>query len=149
LAGFDGAMRDQHAVRGAVGDRQRRGVFEAHAVRHRHQLLGGDAAIFRHAAVEHFAHQAFLFVDRVDQHAVAGLPALDAGAHFGDLARHVEPDDHRQRHLDARHAAHGEHVVIVERRRAHANDHLAVARLRRRVIGDDVEIVEAAVAAQH
>ena len=149
VAGFHGAVRDQHAVRGAVGDRQRRGIFEADAGRHRHQLVGGDAAIFRHAAVEHLAHQAFLLVDRVDQHAVAGFPASHAGADLGDLARHVEPDDHRQRHLDARHAAHGEDVVIVERRRTHADDHFAVAGLRRRVIGDDVEIVEAAVAAEN
>ena len=119
---------DQHAVRGAVGDRQRGGVLEAHGGRHGDELVGGDQAIFRHAAVEHFAHQAFLLVDRIDQHAVAGLPAGHAGADLGDLARHVEADDDRQRHLDARHAAHGEHVVVIERGRAHADDDVAVDR---------------------
>jgi len=37
--------------------------------------------------------------------------------------------------------------VVVERGRAHADDDLAVAGLGRRVIGDDVEVVEAAVLA--
>ncbi len=139
VALLDGLVGDQHAVRGAVGDRQRSRVLEAHAVRHRDKLVGGDQAVFRHAAVEHLAHQAFLLVERIDQHAVAGLPLRHARADLGDLAGHVEADDHRQRHLDAGHAFDGEHVVVVERRGAHADDHVAFGRLRDRVVADDLK----------
>src|SRR5437867_3409376 len=149
LALLDGLVRDQHAVRGAVGDRQRRRLLEAHARRHRDELIGSDQAVFRHAAVEHLAHQAFLLVDRIAQHAVASLPTGNAGPDLGDLARHVEADDHRQRHLDAGHATHGEHVVIVERRRPHPDNDVAFGRLRHRVVANYFEIFEGPMRTQH
>ena len=114
IARLDGAVGDEHAVRGSVGDRQRGRRLETHAGRHGDELVGGDAAIFRHAAVEHLAHEAFRLVERVDEHAVAHVPAADAISDLGDLARHVETDHDRQRHFDAWHAAHREYVVIVE-----------------------------------
>ena len=60
------------------------------------------------------------------------------GADLGDLARHVEADDDRQRHLDAGHAFDGEDVVVVERRGAHADDDVAFDGLRHRIVGDDL-----------
>jgi len=64
---------DRVLILGASG-----GVLETDAVRHGDQLVGGDQAIFGHAAVEHLAHQALFLVERIDQHAVARLPAGDA-----------------------------------------------------------------------
>jgi hypothetical protein len=136
-------------MRGAVGDRQRGSLLEADARGHGDELVGRDQAIFRHAAVEHLAHQAFGLVERVDQDTLADLPAGDAGSDLGDLARHVEADHHRQRHLDARHAAHREHVVIVERRRPHADHHVARDGGGERMVGHDLELVEPAVLAQN
>ena len=35
-------------------------------------------------------------------------------AQLGNLAGHVETDDHRQRHTDAGHSLDGEQIVVVE-----------------------------------
>src|SRR5262249_14676506 len=146
---LDGLVGDQHAVRGAVGNRQRSGLLETHARGHGDELIGGNEAVFRHAAIEHLAHQALLLVDRIDQHAVAGLRGGTATPAPGHSARHIEADDHRQRHLDAGHAAHGEHIVVVEGGRSHPDDDVALGRLRHRVVADHVEIVEPPMRAQH
>ena len=69
-------------------------------------------------------------VDRVAEHPVAELPARDAGADRSDLAGNVEPHDRRHRDPDPRHAAAGEHVVVVERRGANPQHHVALARHR-------------------
>ena len=114
IARLDGAVGDQHAVRGAVRDWQRGRRLETHAGRHGDELVGGDEAILRHPAVEHFPHQAFRLVERIDKDALAGGPASHARPDLGDLTRHVEAEHDRQRHLDSRHAAHREDVVIVE-----------------------------------
>ena len=82
--------------------------------RHGNQLIGRHEAGLRHAAVEHFAHQSLLLVERIDEHAVPELPVRYAASHLGNFARHVEPDHHRQRHLDARHAV-ADDVVEEER----------------------------------
>ena len=98
----------------AIGDRQGSRLLEADIVRHGDQLIRGNPTVFGHAAVQHLAHQAFLLIERVDEHAVAHLPTIDARPELRDLPRHVETDDHRQWHFDARHSANREHVVIVE-----------------------------------
>ena len=149
VALFHGLVGHQHAVRGAVGHRQGGGVGEGHAGRHADQLVGGHQAIFGHAAIEHLAHQAFCLVERVDQHAVALVPAGYAGAHFDDLARHVEADHHRQRHLDARHALDSEYIVIVERRGADPDDHMPLPHHRHRMVAYVFKILQAAVLAQN
>jgi hypothetical protein len=41
-------------------------------------LIHRNEAVFSHAAVEHLAHQAFLLVERIDEHAVPGAPFFDA-----------------------------------------------------------------------
>ena len=149
VALLDRLVRDDHAVRGAVGDRQRRRLLEASRLSGmRDELVGRDEAVFRHAAVEHLAHQALLLVERIDEHAVAGLPAGHARADLGDLARHVEADDDRQRHLDAGHAPHGEDVVIVERRRPDADDDMAFDGFGLGMVVDDFEIFETAMLAE-
>jgi hypothetical protein len=102
----------------------------------------------RHAAVQHLAHQAFLLVERVDQHAVADRPAGDTGTDLGDLARHVEADHHRQRHLDPGHAAHREHVVVVERGRPHPDDHVPLDRSGDGMVAHDLQLFEPTVLAQ-
>src|SRR5262249_25142014 len=79
---------------------------------------------------------------------LADLPAGNAGSDLGDLARHVEADHYRQRHLDARHAAHREHVVVVERRRPHADHHVTRDGGGERMVAHDLELVEAAVLAR-
>ena len=148
---FQPAMGEQHAVRGAVGDRQRRGLGVAHPVRDGDQPGRVDQAVFRGAAQHHLAHQPLLRgdrIERVDQHVVADPPALHPRSDLRDLARDVEPDDHRHRHLDARHAVAGEHVVVVERGRAHADHRLALADLGIGEVGLQPERVDSAVFAQ-
>ena len=129
-------------MRGAVGDRQRGRLLEADRARHGDELIGVNAAIFRHAAVEHFAHQAFLLAHGIDQHAVALFPLRDPAALLDDFPRHVEADDDRQRHLDPGHAAHCEHVMIIERRSAHPDHHLPCIGPRCRVVLHQLELIE-------
>ena len=123
------AVGHHHAQCRAVGDGQCRRIGEADAVGNPDELVGARPAEFGQAAMHRLAHQAaFDPVDRIDQHAVALLPAGDTGAHFGDLAGHIEAHDRRHRHLDAGHAAAGEDVVVVEGRRLDGDDHIAFAR---------------------
>ena len=141
-------MGDQHAMGGAIGDRQRSRVLEANARGHDDQLVGGDAAVLGHAAVEHLAHEPLPLVERIDQHAIADFPTAHAGPELRDFPRHVEADHHRQRHLDARHAAHGEHVVIVEGRRAHTDHHMPLIRRWQGMVADDFDVVESPMLTQ-
>ena len=130
VAGAHIALRHQHAMRRAIRDRQRRGIDEADVVGNPHQLMRARAAQLGETAMHGLAHQpAFHAVDRIDQHAIADRPALDTGTDRGDLAGDVEAHDQRHRHLDARHAATGEHVVVIQRRGAHADQHVAFADL--------------------
>ncbi|KAG1230081.1 hypothetical protein G6F63_015784 [Rhizopus arrhizus] len=63
------------------------------------QLVRRHAAQLGQAAVDGLAHQAAInAVDRVDQHAVAGLPVPHVGAGLHDLAGHVQADDHGEGH---------------------------------------------------
>ena len=149
VAFFDGVVGDNHAVCRAVGHRQRRGLLERHVVRHGDQLIGGDQAFFGEAAVHHFAHQALFLVQRIDQHAVTFFPASDSRADFKNFTGDIEANNHRKRHLDARHAAHGEHVVIVERGRADADHHMAFDHNGVGEIRHDLQFVEAAVLMQN
>ena len=110
-------MRDQHAVGGAVSHRQRGCGDQVDARGHAHQLVGPDAAELRHAAVEHLALQLEVPGERIDDRRIAGLPAGHPRPDLVHHARHVEPEHDGQRHLDARHALHGEQVVMVERGR--------------------------------
>ena len=75
--------------------------------------------------MQHFAHQAFFLVQRIDQYTVAFFPACYTRANFDNFAGDIQADNHRHRHFDAGHAAYGEHVVIVERGCADANHHVA------------------------
>ncbi len=146
LAGLDLADGVHHANRGAIGDRQRGRLLKADAFRNLDELMRLGAAEFGEAAVLGLAHQAaFDAVDRIDQHAITDVPAGDAGAKFGDLTDHVEANDDRQRHLDAGHTAAGENVVIVDRRCPHADDNVALAGLRRRIIRRELQLIVIAV----
>ena len=99
----------------AVGHWERRGLLEGHRSRHTQQLLGSNAAILRHATVEHFTHEPLLWIDGVDEHAITWSPTAHAWSKLDNFSSHIESDNHRQWHLNARHAAHREDVVIVER----------------------------------
>src|SRR5882672_4904683 len=90
-----GLVSDEHAMGRAVGDRERRCLLERHGVRHTQELLGGNTAILRHAAVEHFAHQPLLRMDGVDEDAVAWFPAAYAWSRLDNFPSHIKPDDHR------------------------------------------------------
>jgi hypothetical protein len=142
-------MGDQHAMGRAIGHRKRCRVLEGDVRRHGDQLVGSHQTILRHTAVEHFAHQSLFLVERIDQHAIAGLPRRRAAADLGDFTSDVEPDHHRQRDLDARHAAHGEHVMVVERRRPHPDHNMTVRRPRHRVVVDHFQVGKSAMPAQH
>ena len=72
LAGLDLSDRVHHADRGAIGDRQRRGLFETHRIGNPDELMRLGAAEFGKTAVLGLAHQAALdAVDRIDQNAIA------------------------------------------------------------------------------
>src|SRR5262245_17516034 len=145
VAALDGLVRDQHAVGRTVGDRQRGGVLERDGVRHADQLVLRDQAFFSEPAVHHLAHQSLLAVQRIHQHPVAALPAVHAAAGLENLARHVQPDDHRHGDLDARHAAHGKNVVIVERSRLDPDHHVVVGHDRVRKILYQLQLIQPAV----
>ncbi len=66
------------------------------------------AAALGQPAVDRLAHEpAPHAVDRIDEHAIADAPALDARAELGDLAGEVEAHDGRHGDLDAGHARAG------------------------------------------
>src|SRR5262249_40665406 len=106
---------DQHAMRCAIGNWEGCSLLERHRLRHRQQLLSGNAAILRHSTIEHFAHQPFLRINRIDEDTVPCLPAGHAGPRLDHFSSHIKPEDHRQRHFNTWHTAHREDVVIVER----------------------------------
>ncbi|CFU02379.1 Uncharacterised protein [Bordetella pertussis] len=131
FAGLHLADGVHHPIGRAESHRQRGRLLVADAVRNADQLVLARLAQFGQAAVHGLAHQAALGpVDRVDQHAVAGLPALYARTDFDDFAGHVQPHDDRKVQLDAWHPPPGEYIVIVDRRCLDAQDHVAFARLR-------------------
>jgi hypothetical protein len=124
------AVGRHHAQRRAIGDGQRGRVGERDTVGNLDELVGARLAQLGQAAMHGLAHQAaFHAIDGIDQHAIALLPAADAGPDLGDLAGHVEAHDRRHRHLDAGHAATREDVVVVERRGLDGHDHIALAGL--------------------
>src|SRR5215472_7173140 len=140
LAGPHMAFGDHHAAGGTVGAGQRGGGFEPDAVGHPDQLMGAQAAILRQPAMHGFADKAALDpVDRVAEHPVANLPAVNAavdsavdpGAERDDLAGDVEAHNRWHRDPDPRHPAAREDVVIIERGGAHAQYDIAVAGDRR------------------
>ena len=150
LSRLDAAAREHHAMRGAVGDRQRRRLrevdrgieLEQHMSRHTHQF--GKAAI--HGLAQETARDP---VGRIDQHPISWREAGDPGPHRRDLARHVVASDQRQRHLDAGHALAGEQVVVVEGAGAHAHQRVARPGHGIAVIGLVDELVQPAVLIQH
>jgi len=77
------------------------------------------------------------------------VPILPHIANFDDLAGHIETDNNRQRHLDARHALHREDVVIVERRGAHTDDHRSGRRLWFGVVLHHLKIFQPTMLAQY
>src|SRR5580765_4039755 len=88
-------------------------------------------------------------VDWIDHHALADFPVADAGAHGGDLAGEVEAHDGGHRHLDARHAAPREDVVVVQRAGAHAHQDLAGGGRRVRIVGLVLNGARTAVLVDH
>src|SRR5262249_36697469 len=123
----------EQAVPGRVtGQRKRRCLLEPHAVRDSLQVGRGDLAVLRVAAVElaaetllplaelvapEHARRAHAALDPVlDHDAIAHAPAAHAGADPRDLARRRAAGAQRQ-------------VGVIDRRRAHAHDHFAGARL--------------------
>ena len=62
-----------------------------------------------------------------------------------DFAGKVETDDHRERYLDTGHAAHREHIVVVERGRFHPDDDMAFANHGIGKVPDVLQAVEVAV----
>ena len=119
-----------HAQRRAVGHGEGGGICEAHAVGNADQLVCPRAAQLGEPAMHRLAHQAtFDPIDRIDEHAVAFLPAGDTGPDLGDLAGHVEPHDDRHRHFDSGHAAPREDIVVVERAGLDRQDDVALAGL--------------------
>jgi len=60
-------------------------------------------------------------------HAVAHLPAGNAGTRRGDLAGDIETHDGRHWDLDPRHAAAGEDVVVIQRGGADPHHHITRA----------------------
>jgi hypothetical protein len=106
-------------------------LFEADAVGDAHELMRAQPAILGQPAMHGFTGEATLDpVDRIAEHALAQLPSTHAGADRGDLAGDIEPHDRRHRNPDPRHAAPGEHIVIIERGGAHPQHNIALARHR-------------------
>src|SRR3989304_533471 len=84
----------------------------------------GDAAPA--PPVPHLAHAAAgpAPVHGIDHDPVAGLPLRHGAAGLDDVAGEVDAHDAGHGHLDARHAAAREDVVVVERGGAHLDDHI-------------------------
>ena len=125
-----------YIMRIARGDGQAGRVLEAHLGGQPHEVVRRHARTGE-AAGAHLADEPARAdpVDRVDHHALADFPVADVGAERDDLAGEVEAHDRRHRHLDARHAAAREDVVVVQRAGAHAYQRLSGPGHRVRVIG--------------
>ena len=136
-------------MRRAVSDRQCRCIFVSYSVRHSDQLVLGNQALLGESAVHHFSHQAPLPVQRINEHAVADLPTIDARTLFQNVTRHVESNDHGQRHLDAGHSAHGEDVVVIEGGRPDANHDMVWFHHRVGKVGHILQVFEAALLFEH
>ncbi len=149
VALFNGVMGDQHAVRRTVGHRQRRRLGEGDRLGQCDKLGSIYQGVFRHAAVGHFAHQPHAGLQRVDQHAVTHLPTRHVVGDLVDNASKIETRHHRQRDLNARHAVDGKNVVIVKRGGFHPYDDVAWLQRRARFIGNDGQVVQAAVLVKH
>ena len=133
----------------SVSDRQRCGLLAGNAVRDSDQLVLRHETLLGESAMHHFSHQTSLTVERIDKHAVADLPSIDARTDFENLACHVKPDDHGQRDLDSGHAAYGEHVVVIEGGRLHPNHNMALFQYRVGEVRHIPESLEASLLFQH
>jgi hypothetical protein len=109
----------------------------------------GHQAFFGEPAVHHLAHQALRAVKRIDEHAVTRFPARHGWTDFKNFAGEIEPDDHRHGHLDPRHSAHREHIVIVEGRCAHADHDMTFRDDRVGKVGHVLQLIQSAVLSQY
>src|SRR5215510_1720301 len=71
---LNGLVGDQHAMGCAIGHWEGGSHLEGHRFRHTQQLIGSNAAILRHTAIEHFSHEALVRMDGVNQDTVPWLP---------------------------------------------------------------------------
>ena len=86
--------------------------------------------------------------DFADQNGWSAYTNNSGFSDFGDFAGHIEADHDRQRHLDAGHSFYREHIMIVERRGAHADHDASGFCLRLRVVYHYLQIFQSAVLAQ-
>lgn len=100
------------------------------------------AAQFRKAAMRGLADQPTLdAIDRIDQHPVADRPTFDTRTDLGNLTGDVQAHDQRHRNFDSGHAAAREHVVVIQRRGADADQHVAFTDSRIGEVGHELHHV--------
>src|SRR5437868_13351703 len=99
--------------------------------------------------MDHFSHEATLTVERIHEHTIAGLPALDTGTNLQDLTCDVETDDDRKRDFDSGHTANGKHVVVIEGGRPYTNDDMVVGNGRIRKVRYILETIQTSLSFQN
>src|SRR2546425_11289179 len=149
VSGFHRLVRDQHAMRCTVSNRQRSCFLVTHPIGDPNQLVFGNQTFLRKAAVHHLAHQSSLPVERIDKHTVTGFPAIDAGPRFENLAGHIQTDDDGKRHLDAGHAANRHDVVVIKGGRLHTDHDVAIRHDRIGEVRYALELIEPAMPLQY
>ena len=127
LARREPSPRIEHAVRGAVGDGDRRRGLEGQIVGQANQVPGGHDDEFGKPARDLLAHHAAVGL-RVHGHALTGRPAFDSRPERIDRAGHVAAGDERHRHREPRHPPPHENVEMVEPAGLHRHADLARTR---------------------
>src|SRR5438477_7986906 len=92
--------------------------------------------------MDHFSHEPALAVERIHEHTIAGLPALDTGTNLQDLTCDVETDDDRKRDFDSGHTTNGQHIVVIKGARLYTNDDMVVGNGRIRKVRYILETIQ-------
>ena len=142
LARLELPASHQHAIRRAVGERQRRRLVEADRGGNldQHRLAHGDefGAAAVHRLAQH-AHSVTIAHDGIDEHPLAEPASRHTRPQRLHRPGNVGTDDHRQIDLDPRHAAAREQVVEIHRGGRHPHQHLIGRRSRGRIVAAELQ----------
>ena len=136
IGGFNLANLEQHANRGAIGNRHRRSDGEIEIGRKTNEIVGGNPHIFSHSTGNFFAHHP-LMGDRMQRDAIADMPAGHFRAERCDRTGDIAARNEWHRYRKARHASPDEDVEMVEAAATNFDKDLALAGNRVRPIAID------------
>jgi hypothetical protein len=109
--------------------------------------LMGHTAVLRHAPLDFLAHHPFVG-ERIDETAIAHLPALHRWPDRRNFPGHIAAGDPGHRHRQSGHAAPHEDIEIIQAARLDPDEQIARADLRIRKIAID-DILDPAVPFDH